>query len=590
MAYQPLTPEQFQAAQKAGFSNDQIIANEKVRMQQEGTPAPSTMQKVGAFASNVGNALTSSEQTFGKGLSTVFDTNTQKTVDDISQQENAGQQALINKIHTETDPVKRQNLTDFLKKQYGTDYKAPVATDINPAFGMSYKQVAGAAFGTALDVLSAGSYGEAAKGAETGKLLTKSPTIASFAEKAGLGTTLVPKAVPVAEQAVKTTLGQTLKNIGIKTAQKTAVGAGTGYAFDVANNLQADKSGGDIFKPGAGTITGGVVPLAIGGVEAGNAITKSISKEMAPKFVNSLIKPKQADFAYGKNPGQTVSQMGITGNSLDDFTKNIGKAKDEVGAQIGEIYKSPANAGATVNASGELKKLDNAIQEAAKGGKNNQGIVSTLQNIKDGLLYEHGVNGDGNIVRLSEEPRDLSKLSTQEAFDLKQKIASHTQFTGRASDDKTVNATLKSMYGGLKDNLNRAVETNNPEIRDLNQKYADLTSAELATKNRDAIVKRADMISLKTGASGAIGTTAALLAGTAALPATLVGISAAGLEKAMETTAVKTRIAAWLGSESPNVIDKIIATNPAIKNMLYRALPKAASSTQAKPYAFGGKR
>lgn len=43
MAYTPLTPEQYQKARQAGFSPDQIIANEKIRKQQSGTP-PTTAQ------------------------------------------------------------------------------------------------------------------------------------------------------------------------------------------------------------------------------------------------------------------------------------------------------------------------------------------------------------------------------------------------------------------------------------------------------------------------------------------------------------------------------------------------------------------
>ena len=57
---------------------------------------------------------------------------------------------------------------------------------------------------------------------------------------------------------------------------------------------------------------------------------KHFKKETAPRFINSLIKPKQADFSYGKNPGRTVSELGITGNNLSDFANNIHTEKNTI--------------------------------------------------------------------------------------------------------------------------------------------------------------------------------------------------------------------------------------------------------------------
>jgi hypothetical protein len=46
-------------------------------------------------------------------------------------------------------------------------------------------------------------------------------------------------------------------------AAKVGIGTGTGYAFDVASNLQEeDKSVGESFKPGVGTVVGGAIPIA----------------------------------------------------------------------------------------------------------------------------------------------------------------------------------------------------------------------------------------------------------------------------------------------------------------------------------------
>lgn len=174
-------------------------------------------------------------------------------------------------------------------------------------------------------------------------------------------------------------------------------------------------------------------------------------------------------------------------------------------------------------------------------------------------------------------PKDLSTLNPQQAFELKQKVSDLTQFTGRPSDHKTVNSVLKGMYGDLKGKLKTAVEGNNPEIHDLNQKYADLTSAELATKTRNAIIQRSNMVSMPIKFGTAAGIITAFGTGGAAVPAIIAGAGAAGLEKALASTAVKTRVAAWLGSESPTVIQRVLQANPGISTVLYRALPKFAA-------------
>lgn len=520
---------------------------------------------VGHVIAPVLDALTSSEQGFGKDLAATISElipsvkkSQQAAVDAKNQSLNLFSQLLAKSHQMRAQGKDTTELDKVIADQAKTLGVGNLQDILPEAANKTTGQILGDAGGTLLDTLSAGSYGEAAKGAKTGELLTKGAEAA---------------APVVAEQATKKTLGQTLKGIAVKTLARAGIGAGTGYAYDVTGNLQKGKTGAAAFTPGAGTAIGGIIPLGIGGLEAGAAITK----DTAPRIINSLIKPKAADFSYGKDPGRTVSALGITGNSLNDFSANIGKAKDEIGQKLGAIYSSAENAGNKINGTETVDKIDAAIADAAKGGKNNQGIVTTLQNIKDSLLYGHGVDGEGNIVRTSNEPVDLSSLSPQEAFNLKQEVAARTQFTGRASDDKTVNSVLKSMYGDLKGKLNAAVGGNNPEIKELNQQYADLTSAELATRNRNAIVQRSNMVSMPVKVGGAAAIITALGSGGAAVPAILAGAGAAALDSALASTAVRSRVAAWLGSESPSTIQKVLAQNPGIKTVLYRALPKFAS-------------
>lgn len=496
-----------------------------------------------------------------------------KGIEEAQKNQIDAQSALIQRIKENKalgkDTTKLEDTLKTLTKEIG-DLGGGAEKLLNQK-GITGKQLAGDALQLATTIGSAGTYGNLAKGAETGKLLVKGGgAIENLATKAGLATS-EKIATPIVENVAEKTLGQTLGTIAKKTTGRALVGAGTGYAYDVAQNLQEGKSGGDILKPGLGALVGAALPVAIGGIEAGLAITKT----QAPRVINSLVKPKQADFSYGKNPGRTVSEMGIVGNNIDDFGKNITAAKQDIGNQIGDIYSSKANASVKINAENAINQIDDAIKDAAKGGKGNQGIVTTLQNIKDSLLYNHTVDAEGNIVKIGNQARDLSKLSPMEAFDLKQLISSQTKFTGNPSDDKAVNSLLKNIYGSLKSSLNKAVSGNNPEIRALNQKYADLTSAEIAVLHRSQIMQRASAISLPAAVEGtgaAIG--AAILSGGQAIPTILAGATAVGLNKALGSTPVKTRIAAWLGKATPSMISKI---SPEIRGALRRTFPIFAS-------------
>lgn len=238
----------------------------------------------GGTAGKVLNAATHSEQEFGKDIGQVAAApSVQKSLANDQETINKTGQRIIESIHKARaegrDTTRlRKALNDLLKGDMTT------ANEILPVMDKTNKQIIGDAAGTALDIATAGSYGKSAEGAKSFQLLSKTPTAA-------------------ATQVVKTPLKETLKTIGKETAQQAGKGAATGYAYDVTGNLQNGKEGGDIFKPGVGAAVGGSLPLVIGGVRAGVAITK----EAAPKFINSLIKPKQADFSYGKDPGSTVS-------------------------------------------------------------------------------------------------------------------------------------------------------------------------------------------------------------------------------------------------------------------------------------------
>lgn len=303
-------------------------------------------------------------------------------------------------------------------------------------------------------------------------------------------------------------------------------------------------------------IIGMAFPVVGKGLNATKNAVLPSGKEAGGKVINSLIKPLLKDFSYGKNPGQAVAEAGIVANNLDDLAVKIRQVRQNTGQEVSELYKK---SDAVFDVSDALSPLDNAITEAQKAPKTNAAILKRLQNLKDDLLR---VGEDG------EATRSLTGLSADATFELKKDVGDLTRWTGNASDDEIVNKALKQTYGALKNQLDSAV----PGAKELNEKYANLKSAEIATEYRDKIAARQNLISFSgTQLGTAAAVTSAIVSGGAVLPL-LVGAGAAVATEALRSPAAKTRAAAWLASASKEEIQEAFTQAPWLRSALQASL------------------
>jgi hypothetical protein len=393
----------------------------------------------------------------------------------------------------------------------------------------------------------------------------------SIGQTVGDAAQLALTALPVGKIAGAAETGAKAIGIGAKLAKplaEAATSVGTGYAFDVANNAAQGKKGGAILAPGANTAIGAALP----GTGAVMGAAQKILPGAAPRIVNSLIKPLLKDFSYGKNPGRTVAEMGITGNSLEDLARNITQARQKVGAESARLGGT-IDTQARLSVRDALSPIDEAMAAAARN--NDTTVLSRLQDVKEALtkvLLPVSDVQTGRVSILPARNRELDNLTYTQGLKVKQQIGDLTKFTGNASDDKTVNMALKKAYGGVKEALDKAASTVDPEkaakLRKLNEQYADLTSAEVATKYRDKIAERQNLVSLPASAAG-IGSAvvAAISTGGAAIPAILAGASGVALEKALSTPAIKTRVAAALAKVPAAERDGLFAKLPFLRNL-----------------------
>lgn len=256
-------------------------------------------------------------------------------------------------------------------------------------------------------------------------------------------------------------------------------------------------------------------------------VAKSGAK-VSENIINSLIRPKERNYAYGKNPGRGVAREGIIASSMDDLATKISDKKLEIGKEIEAKITNP-NYQVKKDYSSALQPIDDAIAEAQKNPRTNSAIIQRLENHKRDIMGAVE-DANGNIVSYN---KDFSKMTPTEAWEIKKNIGKNTKFTGNPSDDAIVNKALKGVYHGLDSKLDNMI----PGIKDLNSRYADLLGAEIATKHREIIAGRNNIFGLPEVLMGTGGIAAGGATGAG------VGVGTALLYRVLSSTPAKTVMA-----------------------------------------------
>jgi hypothetical protein len=303
---------------------------------------------------------------------------------------------------------------------------------------------------------------------------------------------------------------------------------------------------------------GGAIPFA-------GAIGGKATKDLSGRIVNSLIKPVKRAMAYGKDPGRGVIKEGIVANTFEELGEKVVAKKSEIGAMIGEkIEKAPE--GTVIDLGDIFNPIDDAIAQAGKAKRTKSAVVKRLTDAKLDIAESLGLKVDeqlelakiidkeigGEIVLDTEL---LSKINPQRAFDVKQVVADITRFTGNPSDDEAVNKALKGVYGKLKGGLNKNIKG----LEDLNERFADMTGADVAIKHRDDILQRQNLIFGFTPqiTGSAAGIMALISTGQPLTSALVAGATGIG-SKLLGTTAFKTRVAKTISTLGPDERRKVV--------------------------------
>lgn len=282
---------------KTPAEKSQNLANAKKNAEvatKEAKKAKSPLGFLGNVVKGVGNTIIASEKGLGETIATVrgaknLPTYT-KNIESLTQAQIKTSKAIKDfeargKDSTDLKRAYNDIVTQIQenKKSIG-EYEKSVPTT---------GKVLGQVGGTALDILTAGTYGKAATGAKTGVLSRAAvPTAKKVATATGL-----PELGKLAET----------KASGLFTKKgviNVAKGAGIGYASDVTQGLQGmrgeDRTGEKAFIPGLGTAIGVGIPA----ISEGRQSFKNLkSPERVKTAVNDL-EQRYTEWSTGTKPGK----------------------------------------------------------------------------------------------------------------------------------------------------------------------------------------------------------------------------------------------------------------------------------------------
>lgn len=128
---------------------------------------------------------------------------------------------------------------------------------------------------------------------------------------------------------------------GAGVLEKSAIGAGTGYAFDVANKLQTDESkgvSGKDFIPGLGTVLGATLPIVtkIGGYLAKN-LTGFTSGSGVEAVQRAIDNPDEVNTAIKKYATTPEEKQGLVDRAKTAIRNFVESKQNEYGATVDKL-------------------------------------------------------------------------------------------------------------------------------------------------------------------------------------------------------------------------------------------------------------
>lgn len=355
-------------------------------------------------------------------------------------------------------------------------------------------------------------------GFEVGTYAAPATKVAKAGKAVGVAETLVkrfPKMSSLAKRSPKT-LNFMAKEM-VTTAPIAAIHEGE-FNDNVLNTVIASSA----------------LPMFGAALKKISTMTGKARDKFAEKLVNSMIKPRKIDFAYGSNPGRAIAQEGIIAGDFDTMLTKINSSLDDKFGKLTSLVQKSKN---TVDTSAALKPISEALKTAQKARRTNAAIISRLTNMAEDIAENF-------------QPGQMPAL---QAVSMKRYLGDLARYTGAPSDDKLVNKAIQKSYSNIKRKIEDAV----PGTKKLNQRISDLLSAKSAVRHRDQIIKRQDMISFTGKTVGTAAAVGSAVAGGTGLGPLIAGSVTAGAVELLRQPISRTAMAKFI-SQSDDLVKKQI--------------------------------
>lgn len=365
---------------------------------------------------------------------------------------------------------------------------------------------------------------------------------------------------------------------GIKATKGMGLAAKVG-AEALGTGIVSTAQGNDLKNVATMSGIAGAIPI-VGKLSsiAATPVKKFLSEKISSALLNKyILRPVAKDFHFGKDPGLGVAKEGLTANTREGLLKEIQKRIKLIGNQVDDVLRN-ADPATKISVNSALKGLDKKIAKAA--GEGEEVLYNRLVKFREGLTSKFKII-EGKAVKVGDRPLQLTAL---EANQLKRSIGKSFKWTGQAFDAE-VNQAKVEVYRALNEMIDKSV----PGTRALNQRWANLLTAEKALENTINVAKRQMPIGLiDSGISSAVGL-GSLATGTGTVGALINGlITATGL-KAFKSTAVQSRLAARLVQMTPEQQTTISKAVPLLRNLLFGIISSdgGESDQQQSPEKLG---
>jgi len=311
-----------------------------------------------------------------------------------------------------------------------------------------------------------------------------------------------------------------------------ALGEGVvgGTTFGLGGALQEGKTNKEL-APSILTaaVASGAFGLAGEGLGAG---LEFLSQKVPSRAINALIRTKANDFRFGKNPGGQIVEEGITANTKGGFLKAINTRRQQVGEELGAALRQATESGTTVDFSKALSPLEEAKSVAIKRGE--RALYQRLKDLEEGLtgIFQES---NGGIERVGS--KNLHRLTPEQGRLIKTDIGGSTTWTGQAFD-KDINKVRVQIYQEMDRLIDQAV----PSAKKLNERYANLLTAQKALEKTIANAEGQNLIRLNTLLTG-LGAAGGAATGDSTGDRALRGLAGAGLAATLRSPAAITRFA-----------------------------------------------